>query len=177
MTEVDEILDLVNEKDEVIGSTHRKGVHERKDKHRAVQVFIFNSENKMLVEKRSMSKSAFPGQYCAGVAGHVSQGESYDDAAARETEEETGIKDLKLNFVCKIQFCPETLYEFLQVYEAGYDGEITFDPTETQSMHWFSIEEIMNLAKRKDVVASVFLKCLEGYLKAKGVKEWQKPEI
>jgi isopentenyldiphosphate isomerase len=39
MTEVDEVLDLVNEKDEVIGSTQRKGVHERKDKHRAVQVF------------------------------------------------------------------------------------------------------------------------------------------
>ncbi len=71
MTEVYEILGPVNKKYEVIISTHRKGVHERKDKHGVVQVFIFNSENKMLVEKRSMSKSAFPG--ITALEWHVAQ--------------------------------------------------------------------------------------------------------
>lgn len=119
------------------------------------------------MEKRAMSKSVFPVQYCAGVAGHVTKGESYDEAAVRETEEETGIKNVDLNFVCKINFCPETLYEFPHVYETSYDGEIKFDPTETESIRWLSISEVFELAKKKDMVASVFVKCLEGYVKAK----------
>ena len=56
----EEIFDVVNERDEVIGQAPRPEVHRLGLRHRAVHVLIFNARGEVFLQKRSMSKDTFP---------------------------------------------------------------------------------------------------------------------
>jgi len=156
-----EYLDLVDSEDRVIGKTLEKGVHDRMEFHRGVQIFIFSS-GKMLVEKRSKKKETYPGYYNAGVSGHVMAGETYDDAAVRELREETGIEGAKPVFVAKVKATRKTLNTFLHVYELHYDGTIVNNPSEAELFEWMSLDEIRVRSKNEPFVP-LFLECIKAF--------------
>jgi isopentenyldiphosphate isomerase len=56
----EEIFDIVNERDEVIGRLPRSQVHREGRKHRAVHVLVFNARGEIFLQKRSMAKDTFP---------------------------------------------------------------------------------------------------------------------
>jgi len=56
----DEIFDVVDELDRVIGTAPRSEVHRRKLRHRAVHVLLFNTRAELFVQKRSAAKDTFP---------------------------------------------------------------------------------------------------------------------
>src|SRR5688572_24288242 len=86
----DEIFDIVNEKDEVIGQLPRREVHRQGLRHRAVHVLVFNARGEVFLQKRSMTKDNFPGTWDSSAAGHLDTGEAYDACALREVKEELG---------------------------------------------------------------------------------------
>ena len=88
MTE--EIFDIVNEYDEVIGRLPRRMVHRDGHKHRAVHVLVFNSRGRIFLQKRSLTKDTFPGAWDSSASGHLDSGEDYDACAVRELREELG---------------------------------------------------------------------------------------
>jgi len=85
MTE--EIFDVVNERDEVVGQNTRREVHRLGLKHRAVHVLVFNARGETFLQKRSMTRTA-TGQMGSSSSGHVDSGEDYDACAVRELREE-----------------------------------------------------------------------------------------
>ena len=87
----EEIFDIVNDRDEVIGQLPRRIVHADGHKHRAVHVLIFNSRGQVFLQKRSMSKDTFPGAWDSSASGHLDHGEDYDACAVREVREELGV--------------------------------------------------------------------------------------
>ena len=82
----EELFDVVNERDEVIGQAPRSEVHRRKLLHRAVHVMVVNSSGHVFLQKRSMRKDSFPGAWDSSASGHLNVGESYDLSAVREME-------------------------------------------------------------------------------------------
>jgi hypothetical protein len=65
MTE--EIFDVVNDRDEVIGCETRSEVHRLGLQHRSVHVLIFNQRGQIFLQKRSMKKGSaagFVGFFC-----------------------------------------------------------------------------------------------------------------
>jgi 8-oxo-dGTP pyrophosphatase MutT (NUDIX family) len=58
--------------------------------HRSVFVVI-SSEDGMLFQQRGLGKDTYPGYWCMSCAGHVAAGESYEEAARRELQEEVGV--------------------------------------------------------------------------------------
>src|SRR5688572_31217226 len=94
----EEIFDVVNERDEVIGQKPRSEIHRLKLKHRAVHVLVFNSKGQLFLQKRSMTKDCFPGTWDSSASGHLDCGEEYDACARRELREELGDrKSTRLN--------------------------------------------------------------------------------
>ena len=77
----EEIFDVVNERDEVVGQLSRREVHRQGLMHRAVHILMFNSAGKVFLQKRSMKKDNFPGTWDSSAAGHVDTGEDYDECA------------------------------------------------------------------------------------------------
>ncbi len=74
-----------------LGVKDRADVHRDGDWHRSVHIWIVRPTDKaLLVQQRAPGKDTWPGYYDASVGGHLSAGESYEDAY-REVEEELGV--------------------------------------------------------------------------------------
>jgi isopentenyldiphosphate isomerase len=137
-----EVFDLVDLQDRVIGRVRRGEAHGDPSLiHRSVQVLVFTSEHRLLLQRRSRSKDLFPGFLCASASGHVASGEDYLTTARREIIEELGISP-RLAFAGKSLVCavPET--EMTAVYLARSDGPYHFHPTETEGGVLFGWDEI-----------------------------------
>ena len=80
----EEVFDVVNERDEVIGQNTRRQVHRLGLMHRAVHVLVFNAGGQVFLQKRSMLKDRQPGLWDSSASGHVDAGEDYDTCVVRE---------------------------------------------------------------------------------------------
>jgi len=137
MNTTDEFLDIVNNRDEVVGRATRREVHARKLLHRAVHILIFDSAGRVFLQKRSMAKDMAPGLWDSSCSGHVDSGESYDHAAVRELGEELG---LKLSVMPKRWFSEEatvnTGWEFVWVYHLKHEGPFVLNADEIERGEW-----------------------------------------
>jgi predicted protein tyrosine phosphatase/isopentenyldiphosphate isomerase len=137
MTE--DIFDIVNERDEVIGRAPRSEVHAKGLLHRAVHVLIFNARGETFLQKRSMTKDREPGRWGAACSGHVDSGEDYDTAALRELSEELGWQPAEpLERVLRIEACRETDQEFVWIYRCHGEGPFTLNREEVETGGWFT---------------------------------------
>jgi isopentenyl-diphosphate Delta-isomerase len=86
-----ELLDIVNEWGESTGQVLDKStIHAQGLRHRDVHVWVTNGRD-LLQQQRNSDKSIMPDAWDISVGGHVGAGESYLDAAVRETHEELGL--------------------------------------------------------------------------------------
>ena len=139
----EEIFDVVNERDEVIGRTPRREVHRLGLKHRAVHVLLFNARGELFLQKRSMTKDTFPGAWDSSASGHLDTGEDYDTCAVREVREELGLELARVpQRLFKIDACAETGQEFVWVYRGESEGPFALHPEEIERGDWFAPETI-----------------------------------
>ncbi len=75
----------------------RHRVHEQGLWHRTVHIWVLDSKSRLLLVKRGEWKSQDPGKWASYIGGHVLYGESFREAATRETKEEIGIGINKLS--------------------------------------------------------------------------------
>jgi len=87
-----EILDVVDAHDLVLGAMERGEIHRKRLFHRSVHVFLVDDAGRIYLQKRSFEKLEHPGKWDSSASGHVESGESYQEAAGRELEEELGVK-------------------------------------------------------------------------------------
>jgi len=100
----DELLDLVNEFDQVIGQEYRSNVYKNQLKYtRVVNAFIVNSKGQLWIPRRTAHKELFPSALDVSVGGHVSASENYETAFWREAQEELGL-DIRNFILIFLQF-------------------------------------------------------------------------
>jgi len=168
----EDIFDIVNERDEVVGRERRSYVHSNKLLHRSAQVLIFcdtNEGRKILLQKRSKLKDKHPLLYTASCSGHVDSGESYDEGAVREMREETGIECSadQLSKIGKIEASEGTGWEFAFVYVffCDFDTKFSFSPDEVDSLKWVSISEFERILRQEPQTCTpVFASVYDFYL-------------
>ncbi len=148
----EELFDVVNDRDEVIGRRPRREVHRLGLKHRAVHVLVFNARGELFLQRRALTKDCAPGKWDSSASGHLGPGESYDAAAVREVAEELGVRpDRPPERLFKIAACPATEQEFVWVYRAEADGPFTLHPDEIAGGGWFTPEQVTRwLAERPE---------------------------
>jgi isopentenyl-diphosphate delta-isomerase type 1 len=139
----EEIFDVVDERDEVIGQLPRRVVHRDGHKHRAVHVLVFNSLGQVFLQKRSMTKDTFPGVWDSSASGHLDTGEEYDACAARELGEELGLTIARPpRRLFKMEACAATGQEFVWVYRLESEGPFVLHPEEIEKGEWFAPSEV-----------------------------------
>ena len=117
------MVDILDEKGNLIGEVKlKREAHAKGLWHRASHIWIYNSKGEILLQLRSKNKSLYPNLWDVSAAGHVSAGQSYDEAAVRELFEELGVKaaisELKNieNRKLDIKLGATHNREFIQVY-------------------------------------------------------------
>jgi len=98
---MEERLNIVDDLGNIIGEDSRESIHRKGFWHKVAHVWVINSKNEILLQKRSMEKEANPGLWDISVGGHIPANENEISSAIRETEEELGLKieASELNFV------------------------------------------------------------------------------
>ncbi|MEV0598754.1 isopentenyl-diphosphate Delta-isomerase [Streptomyces sp. NPDC050315] len=91
-TSADIMLELVDEEGNTIGTAEKLSAHQAPGQlHRAFSVFLFDSEGRMLLQRRALGKYHSPGVWSNTCCGHPYPGEPPFVAAARRTAEELGL--------------------------------------------------------------------------------------
>jgi len=157
MTE--EIFDVVNERDEVIGQRSRGEVHRLGLLHRAVHVLVFNAAGQVFLQKRSMQKDRQPGLWDSSASGHVDSGEDYDACAVRELREEIALQlRATPNRLFKLAASVETDQEHVWVYRCEAEGPFRLQPEEIECGGWFAPAEVTRwMTARPEEFASALL--------------------
>jgi isopentenyl-diphosphate Delta-isomerase len=119
-----EILEIVDADDRVVGTSTRAEIHRRGLLHRAVHVFVFNTQGDVYVQRRSASKDRHPLKLDSSAAGHVDPGETYEQTAARELQEELGLH-APLERIVRIPASERTDSEHVMLFKAVTDEEPT----------------------------------------------------
>ncbi len=86
-----DLVILVDENDREIGLKDKLSAHRDGDLHRALSVFIFDSQGRMLLQRRAMQKYHSGGLWTNTCCSHPKPGEAVMDAAIRRLQEEMGI--------------------------------------------------------------------------------------
>ena len=143
----DEIVDIVDQNDVVIGQISREEVDEQ-DLHtfRVVHGFLVNSQGKIWIPRRAATKKTCPNALDYSVAGHVSSGETYDESLVRESMEELNL-DLSLvpwRLLGMLMPTPDVNC-FQKIYEIQTNVTPLFNPEDFSEGSWWSPKEVVEM--------------------------------
>ena len=92
--------------------------------HRSTYIIVTNSQKQILIQKRSLEKDVYPGYYDPTTGGVVKAGESYEQNAIRELEEEIGVKGVALNPLWDFRIHQDQCDVWGRAFWVTYDGPI-----------------------------------------------------
>lgn len=155
----DELVDLVNEKGEIVNTVTKLVAHKDGLLHKTVISEIINSEGRMLLV-RPKSHKQDAGQFVSPVGGHVRSGETNEQALKRETMEEVGIEITSFRLRGTAIFNRFVLgrkeNHLFILYEA-YSDELPKLGDEAEEYEYFTKEQIKTkLARDKNLFGDAF---------------------
>ena len=167
MQSPDEIFDVCDTEDRVIGQARRADVHANNLLHRAVHVWVMRSNGQLVAQRRSASKDQYPNALTSSASGHLDAGEDYLTAALRELGEELGLTGVELEFAVKLAASPETAYEHTVLYTLTTDAPLTPNAGEVAGLELYTRDELAReLSQSGDNLSPPFRQLLEWWMNA-----------
>ena len=143
---------LVDKNDRQIGLMEKQEAHVKGLLHRAFSIFIFNSNNELLIQKRALQKYHSGGLWTNTCCSHPREKETILEAAHRRLHEEMGMTcklELKFNFIYKAKL-DNNLYE--HEFDHVFFGVSNNDPKiNNQEVDSYDYKPLAFL--KKDIVA------------------------
>lgn len=145
----DERINIYDENNMRIGDMMKSEAYKQWQYVRAVILYVFNTENKLRLQKRPKDKWIKPDCRDATVSGHIALWEEPTVAMIREAEEEAGIMDAgdKIDFI-QVYTChgqnEYRWHNYLYVLQ-WYDGPFEFKDGEVEDMQTFTLEQVEDI--------------------------------
>lgn len=146
MSAADEIVTIVDEHNNVVGTAPRREMRARQLPHRGTYILVFNSQSALYVQKRTLTKDVYPGYYDPVTGGVVLANETYEQGAIRELAEEMGIRDVPLTWLYEFYFADDRTRVWGGVFSCVYDGIIIPQEEEVESVSLMTTDEILQWA-------------------------------
>lgn len=152
-----ELIDVVDKDNQIVDSLPRKVVHERGLPHRTVMFFVMDNRGKILVTKRTENKDFFPGYWSIVLGGHVSSGETYEEALVSEMREELGAKGDYVEIGGFVKDIEEET-EHVRVYKVRVEpDELSLCEKEIEKSVFWDKEKILDQIYKKDFLPETFI--------------------
>ncbi|HSW85371.1 MAG TPA: NUDIX domain-containing protein [Candidatus Saccharimonadales bacterium] len=146
------LAQIVDENDNPIGA---KSVPEIRNKgllHRLARVMVEDSNGNILLQKRIKNAVVYPGRWDNSAAGHVDDGETYEQAAIREAAEEIGLLNVSLTEIGYLRHTAKdngrVTSRFVKFFRTVVSSDTKFEvqPEEVDEVEWFKIDDAKKLA-------------------------------
>ncbi len=142
----EEWFDLVDAKGKVTGRAPRSRVHGNPElMHPSVHLHIFSKQGKLYLQKRSTSKDLYPGYWDTAVGGHVSSGESIEQALVRESMEELGVDASRAKPLYRYVMRNEWESELIHTYMMTHNGPFKINRDEIDAGRFWSVFELKKM--------------------------------
>jgi isopentenyldiphosphate isomerase len=148
----DELVDVVDESDRVVGTVTRSEVRAKGLLHRVASTLVFRSDGRLLVHRRTDSKDVFPGAFDCFVGGVVGAGESYEEARDRELAEEMAIEGARPIELFTHRFESDEDRSISAIYAVTWDGPVVPQVAEVAWHAWESVERVGERAAQPSFV-------------------------
>ncbi len=165
----DEVIAIINNRDEVIGKATRREAHKDRSMHRVAAVIIRNRNDELLLQQRSDDSLL---DYSAG--GHFRWDMTPIEGAVKETYEELGI-NIPASMFRRVGSwtIPGNPLHMFTVFEVignwGLD-DFNIDTKEVKSIRYYTIPEIREmLQSNRRTFTSGFRYSLKRYIEAAGI--------
>lgn len=152
---MEEFFDVLTEDGEFAGRVEsRKNCHKYGLWHKAVALFIINSKNEVLLQKRSANKRMWPNLWDISAGGHVLAGEFGFQAIIRELKEELGIEVEKNDITFlgasisvneKNDVINKHFNEYYIVNKEVDTSKLKLQPEEVSEVKWVDKEKIVSM--------------------------------
>ena len=140
-----ELLPVVDEDGRVLGKILRGEAHDgRKVLHPVVHLHLFNSRGELYLQRRPDWKPIQPGKWDTAVGGHISYGETVQQAFEREVMEELGIRVTDVVDMGHYVFESKVEKELVYVFRTIYDGPVHPSADELAGGRFWSRQEILD---------------------------------
>lgn len=131
---MNDLVVLVNERDEAIGTMEKMEAHQKAVLHRAFSVFIFNAQGDLLLQQRAAGKYHGACLWTNTCCSHPFPDEPVAQAAVRRLQEEMGFTTAlqkAFHFTYKADVENGLIeHEFDHVFIGTYDGSVPFNTDE-----------------------------------------------
>jgi len=143
----DELLDLVDSNDRVVGTIMRSKTGNLKNKSflRAADAFILNNDGKLWIPRRQLNKRIAPGGLDYSMGEHVKSDEDYLTACIRGFEEELNIKVTEVNLEFVHKFRPiKNLDYFRSLYIYRSEKVPYYNTADFSEYFWLTPQELLS---------------------------------
>ena len=164
----EEIIPIVDEKDEIIDIKPISEVHKLGLLHRESYVYLINFRQEVLLQKRTDTNL-----WDHSAAGHFSKNESYIDGAKREFEEELGI-NINITELEKIAYEKLTSVKphknnvrFAEIFIIKKNisiNEFSIDHDEVKEIKYFSKQDLIDLLSKPHLLANSAKEIIKKYI-------------
>ena len=139
---------IVDRQNRVTGSAPRWLMRRDRLIHRATYIIVRNPEHAILIQKRTLRKDIYPGFLEMAAGGVVRLGESYQESAMRELEEETGIRGIPLKDLFDFYFTDNSNRVWGRVFTCAWEGHLKFQEEEVEWGIFFSPQQLTTKIRR-----------------------------
>ena len=138
-----EMLPVVEPSGLVVGKALRNSCHGGTLLlHPVVHLHLFDREERLFLQKRSLRKDLLPGRWDTAVGGHVDFGEGIREALSREAAEELQLRAFNPVWLKSYVWESSTERELVCVFAAIGHFAVIPDPDEVSEGRWWTLEEI-----------------------------------
>ena len=167
---------LVDEDDNQIGLMPKMEAHLKGKLHRAFSIIIFNSDRKILLQKRASTKYHTPNLWSNTCCSHQREDEDNIDAGKRRLNEEMGFVTNLYNFssfIYRVEFSNGLIeHENDHIMLGIFDGTPKPNPYEVDEWKWIDIDILVeDMQINPDYYTAWFMIIMNNYYES--LKKWK----
>lgn len=144
-----EIITIVDRNNQVTGSVPRHVMRRDNLIHRASYILVFNPEQELFIQKRTMTKDVYPGFWDVAAGGVVLENESYLESAMRELNEELSITNVSLHYHFDYFFEASDTKVWGAIFTCCHPGPFKLQEEEIDEGYFIPTNEVTTMSQEQ----------------------------